>query len=68
MALPPSQESQLKGFLEKILANPRAIPGACTLLNGFIALVRQQSGKSIPAAKATALIDQANRIKRVLGC
>ncbi len=68
MALSPSVEKQLKATLEKILSNPRNIPGACTLLNGFIAVVTSQSGKSIPAAKATALINQAKRIRLVLGC
>jgi hypothetical protein len=67
MALSPTVESQLKAALERILSNPRNIPGTCTLLNGFIALVRAQGGR-IPAAKAAALINQANRIKLVLGC
>jgi parallel beta-helix repeat protein len=68
MALSPTVEKQLRSTLESILANPRNVAGACTLLNGFITLVRSQSGKTISPAKATALIDQANRIKRVLGC
>jgi hypothetical protein len=68
MALPPAAGNQLKGTLEKVLASRRNIQGACGLLNGFAALVRAHSGKGIPAAKATALIDQATRIKRVLGC
>ena len=68
MALPPTVESQLRTTLERILSNPRNIPGACTLLNGFIALVQSQSGKAIPVAKATALINQSKRIRLVLGC
>jgi hypothetical protein len=66
MALSPPVETQLKATLERILSNPRNVPGTCTLLNAFIALVRLQ--KAIPAAKATALINQTNRIKLVLGC
>jgi parallel beta-helix repeat protein len=68
MALSPNVEKQLKASLERILSTPRNIPVACTLLNGFIALVRSQSGKAIPVGKANALINQANRIKLVLGC
>jgi hypothetical protein len=30
--------------------------------------VRLHSGRTIPVAKATALINHANRIKLVLGC
>jgi hypothetical protein len=66
MALSPPVEKQLRAALESILSNPRNIPAACTLVNGFIALVRLQ--KAIPAAKATTLINQATRIKLVLGC
>jgi hypothetical protein len=68
MALSPSVETQLKASLERILSNRRNVGGACLLLNGFVTLVRLQSGKAIPVAKANALINQANRIKLVLGC
>ncbi len=68
MSLAPAIETQLKAGLEKVLSNPRNVSGACTLLNAFTALVRAQSGKAIPTAKATALINQANRIRLVLGC
>jgi len=68
MGLPPTLEAQLKTRLEAILSNPRNIPGACLLLDGFVALVRSQRGKNIPVPKADALINQAGRIKLVLGC
>ena len=68
MSLAPAIETQLKAGLEKVLSNPRNVSGACTLLNAFTTLVRAQSGKAIPTAKATALLNQADRIKRVLGC
>ena len=68
MALSPTVEAQLKARLEAILTNPRSIPGACLLLDGFIALVRLQRGRAIPVLTADALINQANRIKLVLGC
>ncbi len=68
MALSPTVEHQLETALERILSNRRNIPGTCLLLNGFVTLVRLQSGRAIPVAKATALINQANRIKLVLGC
>ena len=41
---------------------------ACLTLTAFNLEVRAQSGKKIPAAQATALIANANRIKTVLGC
>jgi hypothetical protein len=66
MGLSATIEKQLRSSLERILSNPRNIATTCTLLNAFIALVRLN--KAIPTAKATALIEQANRIKRVLGC
>ncbi len=40
----------------------------CLTLTAFNLEVRAQSGKKIPAAQATALIADANRIKTVLGC
>jgi hypothetical protein len=66
MALSPPVEKQLTVALENALSSRRNVAATCTLLNGFITLVRLQ--KAIPAAKATALINQANRIKLVLGC
>jgi hypothetical protein len=68
MALSPQVATQLEKTLEKALANPRNVGGACLILNGFTALVRLHSGRTIPVAKATALINHANRIKLVLGC
>ena len=68
MALQPPVLVSLKATLERVLTNRRNTPGACGFLNGFITLVRSQSGRGIPTAKATALIDRASRIKRVLGC
>ena len=68
MGLPPTIEAQLRIKLETILSNPRNIPGTCLLMDGFIALVRLQRGKTIPVLKADVLINQANRIKAVLGC
>ena len=68
MALSPTIENQLKDSLERVLSNRRNVAGACTLLNAFVTLVRVQSGRAIPTPKATALINQANRIKVVLGC
>ncbi len=41
---------------------------ACVTLTVFNLEVRIQSGKTIPKARATALIADANRIKNVLGC
>ena len=64
----PTIENQLKDSLERVLSNRRNVAGACTLLNAFVTLVRAQSGRAIPVPKATALINQANRIKVVLGC
>ena len=58
MALPPAIENPLVATLEKILANPRNAPVACTIMNGFIALVRGQ--RAIPSAMAAALIHWPN--------
>jgi len=44
------------------------VANACATLDTFIAQVRAQSGKSIPAATASALVADATRIKAVLGC
>jgi hypothetical protein len=66
MALSPPVENQLKVALKRILSSPRNVAATCALLNGFVTLVRLQ--KAIPAAKATALINQASRIRLVLGC
>ena len=41
---------------------------ACVTLTAFNLEVRAQSGKKIPKAQAAALIADANRIMRVLGC
>ena len=41
---------------------------ACLTLTAFQLEVRAQSGKKIPAAQATALVADANRIKAVVGC
>jgi parallel beta-helix repeat protein len=68
MTLSPTIETQLRTFLDRVLSNPRNVSGTCTLLNGFITLVRAHSGRTIPVAKATALINQATRIRLVLGC
>ena len=65
--LSPSRISS-RTRLDRVLSNPRNVAGACTLLNAFVMLVRAQSGRAIPVPKATALINQADRIKRVLGC
>jgi len=44
-------------------------PGeACLTLTAFTLEVRAQSGRKIPAAQASALVADANRIKTVLGC
>jgi hypothetical protein len=40
----------------------------CSTLGASIQQVRGQSGKSIPAATASALIDDAKRIQAVLAC
>ena len=47
---------------------PAGGPAVCEPLNGFIAEVRAQSGKQVPAAAATKLIADATRIGAVLGC
>jgi HYR domain-containing protein len=44
------------------------IGAACTALDGFISQATSQSGKSITAEKAQALISDARRIKLVIGC
>jgi hypothetical protein len=41
---------------------------ACLTLTTFDLKVRAQSGKKIPAPRATALLADGNRIKTVLGC
>jgi hypothetical protein len=41
---------------------------ACSTLNAFINEVKAQSGKSIPAAKASSLIAEAQQIEAVIGC
>jgi hypothetical protein len=41
---------------------------ACSTLGAFNDEVQAQSGKTIPAGQATALIADANRIKNVLSC
>ncbi len=44
------------------------VADACATIDKFIAQVRAQSGKSIPAGTATHLIADATRIKSVLAC
>ena len=44
------------------------IPATCSDLDGFIALVRAQSGKKLTEAQANALIASARQVKTVLGC
>ena len=44
------------------------VPGTCAILRAFINEVTAQSGLKIPAAQATPLVADANRIKTVLGC
>jgi parallel beta-helix repeat protein len=68
MGLSASVEKQLRTALDKALANPRNVSLTCLALNAFEALVKSLSGKSIPTAKANALINQVDRIQRVLGC
>jgi hypothetical protein len=43
-------------------------PGACSKLGDFIAHVRAQSGKKIPAGQAQQLTATATRIRAVIGC
>ena len=43
-------------------------PDACRTLAAFVREVSAQAGKSIPAAKATQLIQAAQQIQAVLGC
>jgi hypothetical protein len=66
MALSPAVEQQLKAGLERVFSNRSNTPVTCALLDAFTLLVKLQRG--IPAAKATALLNQVNRIKLVLGC
>ena len=44
------------------------VPEACSILQAFTNEVKAQSGKSIPAGAATALIADATRIRAVLNC
>lgn len=46
----------------------RALPLTCEPLRAFVKEVRAQSGKRIPAEVALALIEDATRIRAVLGC
>jgi hypothetical protein len=68
MPLSPAIRARLLTVLETALDNPRNIPGVCRVLDAFIALVRSQSGRTIPADRASQLIVDATRIKAVLGC
>jgi hypothetical protein len=42
--------------------------GACAALADFVAHVRAQAGKAIPAAQAQQLVAAATRIRTQLGC
>jgi hypothetical protein len=66
--LPALQETRLVAFLQTALGNPRNVGRTCDALRLFVLLVQAQSGRSIPAARATALIGAATRIRAVLGC
>ena len=57
---------KLQGARSDYIAGAKA--GACADLGGFIAKVSQQSGRTIPRAKARSLINSANRIKTQLAC
>ena len=53
----------------KIRAAISGLPaGACDPLLAFVNEVRAQSGKHITAGTAAALVDDATRIRAVLGC
>lgn len=45
-----------------------APPVACEPLHAFVQEVRAQSGKSIPADQAASFVEDATRIRAVLGC
>jgi len=44
------------------------VPDACTVLSGFINQLQAQSGNTVPAVQARALIVDGRRITTVLGC
>lgn len=48
--------------------NAGDIPDTCSTLSAFIREVQAQSGKSIPAAQASQLVADAQRIQAVLAC
>jgi hypothetical protein len=68
MPLAPAVRTHLLTTLENALDNPRHLPTVCKVLDGFILLVRIQSGKTIPADRASQALADAARIKAVLGC
>ncbi len=66
--LPPAIRAQLVAALQRALNNPRNVIVACRNLDTFIVLVRVLSGRWIPPVRANQLINDAVRIKAVLGC
>ncbi len=66
--LPSTLRTNLLAFLQRVLSDPRRTPYACSALDFFIAAVRAKAGTVIPADKAARMIDDATRIKAVLGC
>jgi hypothetical protein len=58
----------LLDYLTKVLADPRSTPYACKYLDYLMAVVRAKTGTAITTAKATRIITDATRIKKVLGC
>jgi hypothetical protein len=68
VSIPATYRTQLIGTLQTVLANPRSTRLACPALSFFISAVRAKSGTLIPVDRATQMIDDATRIRAVLGC
>jgi len=61
-----SFEAKLRAALTALAAGDKA--GACQALQDLINAVRAQSGKKLTVAQATAVIDEATRIRGLIGC
>lgn len=66
--IPSTFRTYLVALLQRVLSDPRSTPYACSALDLFIAGVRTRSGTVIPADKVVRIIEDATRIRAVLGC
>jgi len=68
MTFSASHKASLTALLQFLLSRPNGGPIACETLRGFIRLIEQAPSRHIPQDLAVDLVNDATRIRAVLGC